>query len=70
MVHVLCPKGVVRVMLEINNKQFEHMFVVYQNLRQTLLSRMDFAQNYRIHIDWDHNGASYLRYKGKKLIST
>ena len=30
---------------------------------------MDFAQNFRIGIDLDHNGASYLRYKGKKLIS-
>ena len=65
----LCPKGVVKFMLETKNRQFEHMFVVCQNLRQLLLFRMDFAQNYRICIDWDHNGASYLRYKGKKVIS-
>ena len=30
---------------------------------------MNFAQNYRIGIDWDHNGVSYLRHQGRKLIS-
>ena len=56
-------------MLEINNKQFQHMFVVCQNSRQQLLFSIDFAQNHRIGIDWDHNGVSYLRYKGRKLLS-
>ena len=37
----LCPRGVVKVLLEINNKQFEHMFVVCQNLGQPLLFGMD-----------------------------
>ena len=65
----LCPKGVVKVMLEINTKQFEHMFIMCQNLKQPLLFCMNFAENYRIGIDWDHNGVSHLRYKGRKLIS-
>ena len=30
---------------------------------------MDFTHNYRIGIDWDHNGVSYLRHRGRKLIS-
>ena len=30
---------------------------------------MDFTQNYRIGIDWDHNGVSCLRHRGRKLIS-
>ena len=30
---------------------------------------MDFDQIYRIGVDWDHNGISYLRYKGRKLVS-
>ena len=30
---------------------------------------MDFAQHYKIEIDWDHTGASYLQYKGRKLMS-
>ena len=29
---------------------------------------MDFTQNYRMGIDGDHNGTSYLRYRGRKLI--
>ena len=59
----LCPKGAVKVILEINNKQFKHIFIVCQNLKQPLQFGMDFAQNYRLGIDWD------LRYKGRKLIS-
>ena len=39
------------------------------NLKQPLLFGMDFAWNYRIGIDWEHHGVSYLRYKGRKLIS-
>ena len=30
---------------------------------------MDFTHNCRIGINWDHDGVSYLRYKGKNLIS-
>ena len=30
---------------------------------------MDFAQSYRIGIDWDHNDVSYFRHWGRKLIS-
>ena len=59
----LCPKGVVKVLLEINNKQFKHMFIMCQNFQQPLLFGMDFPQNYRIGIDWDHDGVSYLRCK-------
>ena len=39
----LCHKGIVKALLEINNKQFEHMFVVGQHLRQPLLFSMDFT---------------------------
>ena len=55
-------------MLEINKKQFQHIFIVHQNFRQSLLFGMDFAQKYRIGINWYHGGVSYLRYKGRKLI--
>ena len=30
---------------------------------------MGFVQHYKIGIDWDHTGASYLWYKGRKLTS-
>ena len=57
----LCPIGIVTVNLEINDKQFEHTFIVCQNLQQPLLFGMDLTQNYIIGIDLDHNGVSYLR---------
>ena len=31
---------------------------------------MNFSQHCKIGIDWDHTGASYLWYKGRKLMST
>ena len=48
----LCTKGIVMVNLEINDKQFEHTFIMCQNLQQPLLFGMDIAQNYRIGNDW------------------
>ena len=65
----VCSKGIAKVTLKINDKQFEHSFIVCQNLKQPLLFGMDFTQNYRIGIDWDHNGVLYLRHRGRKLIS-
>ena len=39
-----------------------------QHLKQPLLLSNYFTQNYRIGNDWDHNGVSYLRHRGRKLI--
>ena len=47
----LCPKVIVKVILESNDKQFEHTFILCQNPKQPLLFGMDFTQNYRIGID-------------------
>ena len=65
----LGPKGLVRFLIEINNNHFEHLFIVCQNLKQPLLFGMDFAQHYKIGINWDHTGASSLWCKGRKLMS-
>ena len=65
----LGPNGLVRLLIEINNNHFEHLFIVCQNLKPPLLFGMDFAQCYKIGIDWDHTEASYLWYKGRKLMS-
>ena len=65
----LDPKGLVRILIKINENHLEHLFIVCQNLIQPLLFRMDFAQHYKIGINWNHTGASYLWYKGRKLMS-
>ena len=33
----LGPNGLVRLLIEINNNYFEHLFIVCQNLKQPLL---------------------------------
>ena len=65
----LGQKGLVKLLIIINDNPFEHLFIVSQNLKQPLLFGMDFAQCYKIRIDWDHTGISYLWYKGRKLTS-
>ena len=65
----LGPKGLVRLLIEINNNYFEHLFIICQNLKPPLLFGMDFAQCYKIGINWDHTGVSYFWYKGRKLMS-
>ena len=65
----ICPKGIVKVTLGIHDKQFEHTFIMCQNLKQPLLIGIDFILSHRIGIDWDHVGVSYLRHLGRKLIS-
>ena len=40
----LGPKGLVRLLIEINNNHFEHLFIVCQNLKQPLLFGIGFAQ--------------------------
>ena len=60
---------IVMVNLEISDRQFEHTIIKFQNFQQSLLFGMDFTQNYRIGIDWDHNGVLYLRHQGRKFIS-
>ena len=65
----LGPKGLVRLLIKINDNHFEHLFIVCQNLKQPLLFRMDFAQCYKIGISWVHTGASYLWYMGKNYVS-
>ena len=64
----LGPRGLVKLLIEIN-KHFKHLFIVCQNLKQPQLFGIDFSQCYKIEIDWDHTGASYLWYKGRKLMS-
>ena len=63
----LGPKGLVRLLIKINNNHFEHLFIICQNLKQPLLFGMDFAQLLK---NWNHTGASYLWYTGRKLMST
>ena len=65
----LSPKGLVKLLIKIDNNHFEHLFIVCQNLKQPLLFGMDFAQHYTIGISWDHTEVSYLWCKGRKLMS-
>ena len=40
----LGTKGLVKLLIEINDNHFEHLFIVCQHLKQSLLFGMGFAQ--------------------------
>ena len=53
--------------LNIEEQNFAGNFIVCTKLKQHLVLGLDFAQRYKITIDWDINGKLFLRCKGKKI---
>ena len=53
---ILGPIGIAPLELNIDDYNFKHNFVVCTNLKQHPILGLDFAQRYRIGIDWDING--------------
>ena len=47
-----------------------HNFIICTKLKQPLILRLDFAQRYRIGIDWDIYGTLFLRCEGKKIATS
>ena len=51
------------------NRTFKHKFIVCSALKAQMILGLDFAQTYRIGIDWDNNMEPCLRSEGKFLTS-
>ena len=56
----LGPIGIVPLTLDNNGHLFIYNFVVCRNLKQTLIVGLNFAQCYKIGIDWDVFGTLYF----------
>ena len=63
----LGPTGIAPLDLNIDNQNFMHNFVVCTKLKQHLILGLDFAQRFRVGIDWDTSGNFFLRHEGKKI---
>ena len=61
--------GTMDITCKIKNRTFKHKFIVCSALKAQMILGLDFAQTYRIGIDWDNNMEPYLRSKGKFLTS-
>ena len=61
--------GMIDIICNIKNKMFKHKFIVCSTLKTSMILGLDFAQTYRIGIDWDDNMDPYLRSEGKYLVS-
>ena len=61
--------GTIDIICKIRNRTFKHKFIVCTALKAQMILGLDFAQTYRIGIDWDSNMEPYLRSEGKFLTS-
>ena len=61
--------GTIDITCKIRNRTFKHKFIVCTALKAQMILGLDFAQTYRIGIDWDNNMEPYLRSEGKFLTS-
>ena len=67
---ILGPTGVAPLELSIDNQNFVHNFIVCTKLKQHLILGLDFAQRYRIGIDWNTYGKLFLRCEGKQIATS
>ena len=61
--------GTIDIICKIRNRTFKHKFIVCTALKAQMILGLDFAQTYRIGIDWNSNMEPYLRSEGKFLTS-
>ena len=61
--------GTIDIICKIRNRTFKHKFIVCTALKAQMILGLDFAQMYRIGIDWDRNMEPYLRSEGRFLTS-
>ena len=59
--------GTLDITFKVRERPFRHKFIVCSALKTEMILGLDFAQTYRIGIDWDENMAPYLRTAGKFL---
>ena len=59
----------IEMVCNIKGKAFKHEFIVCLALKETMILGLDFAQSYKIGIDWDTNMDPYLQWNGKYLTS-
>ena len=62
----LGPIGIAPLDLNTEEQNFIHNFIVCTKSKQNLILGLDFAQRYKIGIDWYINGKLFLRHEGKK----
>ena len=60
----------IEIVCTIEGQSFRHKFIVCSALKANMILGLDFAQSYRIGIDWDDNMEPYLRSGGKYLTTS
>ena len=67
--HTMCYSliGISPLDLNIEEQNFTHNFIVCTKLKQYFILGLNFAQRYKIGIDWDINRKLFLRHEGKQI---
>ena len=61
----LCPIGIAHLAMNIEEHNFQHNFIICTKLKQPLIIELDFAQRYKLGVDWDTSGTLFLGLDGK-----
>ena len=56
--------------MDIEEHSFKYNFIIGTKLKQSLILGLDFAQRYKLGVDWDLSGTLYLRHDGWKIATT
>ena len=54
------PIGKVQLSMNIEEHSFKHNLIIYIKLKQPLIIGLDFAQRYKLGVDWNTSGTLYL----------
>ena len=57
---ILGPIGLTSLTMNIEDHSLRHNFIICTKLKQPLIIGLDFAQRYRLGVDWDMTGTPYL----------
>ena len=57
---MLGPIGIVHLTMNTEEHFFKHNFIICAKLKQPLIIGLDFAQRYKLGVDWDNSGTLYL----------
>ena len=60
---------IILLLLDISDHIFMHNFIIYKKLKQPVIIGLDFAQHYKIRLDWNVYETLFFRHEGKKIAT-
>ena len=65
----LGPIGLKQLTMNMEEHSFRHNLIICTKLKQPLIIGLDFAQRYRLEVDWDISGNLHIWLNGWKIAT-